>query len=59
LLRLTRLDSLRYFKRPTGSLAGTKREFLRNAVLAPGLYGFKQQRYVNSLPRNNYHNKWW
>jgi len=34
LLRLTRLDSLRYFKRRTGRLAGTKRELARNAMLA-------------------------
>jgi len=59
LLRLARQDSLRYFWRPTGGLAGTKRELVRNAVLAPGLSGFKPQRRANSLPRNNYHNKWW
>jgi len=34
LLRLTRLDSPRYFWRPTGRLAGTKRELATNAVLA-------------------------
>jgi len=45
LLRLTRPDSLRYFWRPTGRLAGTKRELTTNAaVLAPELSGFKPHR---------------
>jgi len=34
------LDSLCYFWRPTGKLAGTKQEFAINAVLAFGLCGF-------------------
>jgi len=33
LLRLTRLDSLRYFWRPTGVVVGTKREFATNACV--------------------------
>jgi len=37
LLYLTRTDSLRYFWRPTGRIAGTKREFTTNAVI----YGVK------------------
>jgi len=52
LLPLTRLDPLRYFWRPTGRLTGTKRELATNAVLAPGLFGFKPHRWVNSLPWN-------
>jgi len=36
-LRLAKLDSLHYFWRPTGKLAGTKRELPRNALLAPRL----------------------
>jgi len=49
LLRLARPDSLHYVRQPTGRLAGTKRELARNAVLAPGLSGFKPQRWANSL----------
>ena len=55
-------DSLRYFWRPTGRLAGTKREFGKNAVLSPGLSGFKPHRRMKSLPWNttkrNYDKGW-
>ena len=44
------LDSLRYFRRPTGRLAGTKREFATNAVLAAGLSGFNAHRQANGVP---------
>jgi len=50
MLRLTRLDPLHYFWRSTGYLVGAKQELARNAVLAPGLSGFKPHRRVNSLP---------
>jgi len=51
LLRLTRLDTLRYFWPQTGRLAGTKRGLATNAaVLAPELSGFNAHRRVNSLP---------
>jgi len=46
----TSLESLRYFWRPTGRLAGTKREIGTNAVLALGLSGFNPHRRANSLP---------
>jgi len=50
LLRLTNLDSLCYVWRPTGRLAGTKRELAANAMLAPGLSGFNPHKWVNSHP---------
>jgi len=41
--------SLRYFWRLTGRLAGTRREFDANAVLAAGLFGFNPHRRANGL----------
>jgi len=42
----------RYFWRPTGRLAGTKREFATNAVLTAGLSGFNSHRRENRFPWN-------
>jgi len=46
------LDSVNYFWRTTGRLAGTKQELAASAVLAPGLFRFKQHRRANSRPWN-------
>jgi len=58
-LRLIRLDSICYFWRSTGGLAGTKRALATDVVLAPGLSGFKPHRRANCLPWNHNHKKRW
>jgi len=52
LLRLTTLDSLHYFWRPTGGLAGTNGESATHSVLAHGLSVFNPHRRANNLPWN-------
>jgi len=44
------LDSLRYYWRLTGRVAGTKREVATNVVLASGLPGFNADKRANGVP---------